>query len=158
MTGFSPATVSNALNHKKGVNKETADIIFRAARDSGYLTESSVTKIKLVIFRKNGQIVDDTPFFPQLIRGFEQECRHYGYEMVLCNVDQRDKNYLQELQDIFSEPGSASVVLASEMMEGDLEPFRKVTCPLVILDHWTESMDFNAVLINNADAARMATE
>ena len=75
MTGFSPATVSNALNHKKGVNKETADIIFKAARDSGYLTESSVTKIKLVVFRKNGQIVDDTPFFPQLIRGFEQECR-----------------------------------------------------------------------------------
>ena len=158
MTGFSPATVSNALNHKKGVNKETADIIFKAARDSGYLTESSVTKIKLVVFRKNGQIVDDTPFFPQLIRGFEQECRQYGYEMVLCNVDQRDKNYTQDLKDIFSEPGSAAVVLATEMMEGDLEAFKRVTCPLVILDHWTESMEFNAVLINNADAARMATE
>ena len=33
-----------------------------------------------------------------------------------------------------------------------------MTCPLVILDHWTETMEFNAVLINNADAARMMTE
>ncbi len=158
MTGFSPATVSNALNHKKGVNKETADIIFKAARESGYITESSVTKIKLVIFRKNGSIVDDTPFFPALIRGFEQECRFYGYEMVLCNVDQRDSNYEKEVHTILSENGSAAVVLATEMMEGDLEIFKKAPCPLVLLDYWTESMDFNAVLINNADAARMATE
>ena len=32
MTGFSPATISNALNHKKGVNRETAEEIFRVAR------------------------------------------------------------------------------------------------------------------------------
>lgn len=50
------------------------------------------------------------------------------------------------------------MVLATEMMDGDLEPFRDAPCPLVILDHWSESMEFNAVLINNADAARMMTE
>ena len=32
MTGFSPATVSNALNNKKGVNRETAEKILEAAR------------------------------------------------------------------------------------------------------------------------------
>lgn len=158
MTGFSPATVSNALNHKKGVNSETARIIFKAARESGYITETSVTKIKLVVFRKNGSIVDDTPFFPALIRGFELECRRFGYEMVLCNVDQRDADYEQEVHSILSENGSAAVILGTEMMDGDLEIFRKAPCPLVLLDHWTESMEFNAILINNADAARMATE
>lgn len=29
LTGFSPATVSNALNRKKGVNSETSDKILR---------------------------------------------------------------------------------------------------------------------------------
>ena len=32
-TGFSPATVSNALNHKKGVNADTAAEIFRVAKE-----------------------------------------------------------------------------------------------------------------------------
>ena len=50
------------------------------------------------------------------------------------------------------------MVLATEMMDGDLEPYRNALYPLVILDYWTESMEFNAVLINNADAARMMTE
>lgn len=158
ITGFSPATVSNALNHKKGVNKETAAEVFRVAREIGYLSESAITKIKLVIFRKNGSIVDDTPFFPSLINGFEQECRHFGYEMVICNVDQRDADYEKQVHTLLTEVGSAVVVLATEMLDGDLEIYKKAACPLVILDHWDESMEFNAVLINNADAARMATD
>lgn len=158
ITGFSPATVSNALNYKKGVNKETAEEIFRVARETGYINEASITKIKLVIFRKNGSIVDDTPFFPALINGFEQECRNYGYEMVICNVDQRDSDYERQVSNLIMESGSAIVVLATEMMDGDLEIYKKATCPLVILDHWSESMEFNCVLINNSDAARMAVE
>ena len=158
MTGFSPATISNALNHKKGVNKDTAEEIFRIARETGYLSANAVTKIRLVIFKKNGRIIEDTPFFQSLIEGFEEECRRLGYEMVVSRADQRNPEYLNQVREMLSEQGAAVVVLATEMMDGDLEPYRNAPCPLVILDYWTESMEFNAVLINNADAARMMTE
>lgn len=158
MTGFSPATISNALNHKKGVNKETAEEIFRIARETGYLSANAVTKIRLLIFKKNGLIIDDTPFFQSLIEGFEEECHRLGYEMVISRADQREPDYLNQVQELLREQGAAVVVLATEMMDGDLEPFRNPPCPLVILDHWSESMELNAVLINNADAARMITE
>lgn len=158
MTGFSPATISNALNHKKGVNRETAEEIFRIARETGYLSANAVTKIKLLLFKKNGLIIEDTPFFQSLIDGFEEECRRLGYEMVICRADQRDPDYLKQVKNLLDEQGAAVVVLATEMMDGDLEPYRKAPCPLVILDHWSESMEFNSVLINNADAARMITE
>ena len=147
MTGFSPATVSNALNHKKGVNKETAEEIFRVAKETGYLSANAVTKIRLLIFKKNGLIIDDTPFFQSLIEGFEEECHRLGYEMVISRADQREPDYLNQVQEILREQGAAVVVLATEMMDGDLEPFRNPPCPLVILDHWSESMELNAVLI-----------
>lgn len=158
MTGFSPATISNALNHKKGVNRDTAQEIFRVARETGYLSANAVTKIKLLIFKKNGQIIDDTPFFQSLIEGMEEECHRLGYEMVISRADQRDEDYERQVHELLREQGTAVVVLATEMMDGDLEPYRNAPCPLVILDHWTESMEFNSVLINNADAARMITE
>lgn len=158
MTGFSPATISNALNHKKGVNRETAEEIFRVARETGYLSTNAVTKIKLLLFKKNGLIIEDTPFFQSLIEGFEEECHRLGYEMVIARADQRDADYEHQVQEHLREQGVAVVVLATEMMDGDLEPYRNAPCPLVILDHWSESMEFNSVLINNADAARMITE
>lgn len=158
MTGFSPATISNALNHKKGVNRETSEEIFRVARETGYLSANAVTKIKLLIFKKNGLIIEDTPFFQSLIDGFEEECHRLGYEMVVSRADQRDADYLTQVKNLLNEQGAAVVLLATEMMDGDLEPYRNAPCPLVILDHWSETMEFNAVLINNADAARMMTE
>ena len=36
ITGFSPATVSNALNGKRGVNKATAEQILQVAQEMGY--------------------------------------------------------------------------------------------------------------------------
>ena len=45
ITGFSPATVSNALNYKKGVNAETSAKIFKVAQDLGYFEENHIRKI-----------------------------------------------------------------------------------------------------------------
>ena len=42
MTGFSPATVSNALNRKRGVNRETSEKIFRTAEELGYQPEKVI--------------------------------------------------------------------------------------------------------------------
>ena len=158
MTGFSPATISNALNHKKGVNRETAEEIFRVARETGYLSANAVTKIRLVIFKKNGQILEETPFFQQMIEGIEEECHRLGYEMVISHVDQRNPNYQKQVRDLLEEQGVGIILLGTEMMDGDLSLYRNASCPVLLLDHWTESMDFNSVLINNADAARAITE
>ena len=49
LTGVSTATVSNALNFKRGVNADTAARILRVAKELGYLDESRITKVKFVI-------------------------------------------------------------------------------------------------------------
>ena len=77
-TGFSPATVSNALNRKKGVNKETAEKILRAASEMGYRMDEKIRKIRFVIFRKNGLIIDDSPFHPAVIEGVERQAKAMG--------------------------------------------------------------------------------
>ena len=88
LTGFSQATVSNALNNKRGVNKETAERILAVAREHGYLPELKIDNIKLVIYKKQGVVVSDTPFFSALIEGVEAESRSAGYETTICNLNQ----------------------------------------------------------------------
>ena len=83
ITGFSPATVSNALNYKKGVNAETSAKIFKVAQDLGYFEENHIRKIKFVMFKRDGAVVEDSPFFIQLISGVEQECRAWKCRCVI---------------------------------------------------------------------------
>lgn len=156
ITGFSVATVSNALNQKKGVNQNTSDEIFRVAREIGYLDNETISKIRLVIYKKNGLIIDDTPFFSLLINGFEQECRESGYEMAIGNLDVRHPDYKDQVKQMVNEAGTAIVLLGTELSVEELKPYKEAQCPLLLLDYWSFDMDFNAVMINNADSARMA--
>lgn len=157
-TGFSPATVSNALNYKKGVNAETAAIILRTAQEMGYLPENRITKLKFVMFKKNGSIVENTPFFTQMIAGVEQECRTSGMEMILCNLDKRTENYQEQARWIMNDKASAVILLGTELTDEDLWIIRDMKCPFVVIDYWKEDMSFDGVMINNADSARLATE
>lgn len=158
VTGFSPATVSNALNYKKGVNAETSAKIFKAAQDLGYYEENRIRKVKFVMFKRDGSIVEDSPFFIQMISGVEQECRACGMEMQLCNLDKRDPAYKEQAKWIMNDKASAVILLGTEMMDADIDLIRGMTCPFVVIDYWKEDMSFDAMLINNADSARLATE
>ncbi len=158
ITGFSPATVSNALNHKRGVNAETAAKIIEVAKELGYNEESRITRIKFVMFKKYGDVVEDTPFFPLMIAGVEEECRSCGMEMVIVNLDRRQSDYEALLTSICEDRTSAVILLGTELEDCDIDLIRSLSFPFVVIDYWKEDMSFDAVLINNADSARMATE
>lgn len=158
ITGFSPATISNALNHKNGVNKETSEEIFRVASEIGYVMEPKISRIMLVIYKRNGSIIDNSPFFTNLLEGVETECRKSGYEMTITNLDRRSDTYDIRLNEILSDRTTAVIILGTEAQDEDFARFKYAKCPLVILDSWCTSMDFNGVLINNSDSAKQAVE
>lgn len=157
-TGFSSATVSNALNHKKGVNKETSAEIFRVAKELGYIPENKITKIKFVIYKRTGAIIDDSPFFNLLIDGVEKECRRFGYEMVICHLDRRSEDYEEQVRWLLNDTASAVMLLGTEFMEDDIETYRGAKCPFLLFDYFDSEMTMDGVLINNTDSARVATE
>ena len=127
ITGFSPATVSNALNYKKGVNAETSAKIFKVAQDLGYFEENHIRKIKFVMFKRDGAVVEDSPFFIQLISGVEQECRACGMEMQMCNLDKRDPGYQEQAKWIMNDKASAVILLGTEMVDADIDLIRGMT-------------------------------
>lgn len=158
ITGFSPATVSNALNHKRGVNKETSDKILQVARELGYRTEEKIKKIRFVIFRRNGQIIDDSPFYPAVVEGVERQARRLGYETVFCRLDIREPGYQEQIDEILTDTESAVVLLGTEMMEEDLMPFVSADNRVILLDGWSDVHPFDSVLISNTDSVARAVE
>jgi len=158
ITGFSPATISNALNHKKGVNKETSDEIFRVANEIGYVNDLKVKRIMLVVYKRDGSIIDNSPFFTNLLEGVESECRESGFDMIMCNLDRRSDAYETRIKEILNDRSTGVIILGTEAMDEDFLRFKDAKCPMVILDSWSTSMDFNGVLINSSDSAKNAVE
>lgn len=158
ITGFSPATVSNALNHKRGVNKETSEKILQTAEELGYRTEEKIKKIRFVIFRRNGLIIDDSPFHPAVIEGVERQAKSMGYETLFCYVDINDDQYEMQINEILSDTESAVVLLGTEMLEEDFEPFTRAKNKIILLDGWSDKYFFDSVLISNTDSAAKAVE
>ena len=62
ITGFSPATVSNALNRKRSVSEETAKVILECAQSLGYQQSTQLESIQFVLARKTGAILDESTF------------------------------------------------------------------------------------------------
>lgn len=158
ITGFSPATVSNALNHKRGVNKETAGKILKVAKELGYQTGERIKKIRFVIFRRNGLIIDDSAFHPAVIEGVEKQAKLMGYETLFCHVDVNDPEYDAQLHEILSDTESVIVLLGTEMLEEDFEPYTCARNRLILLDGWSNRYSFDGVLISNTDSAARAVE
>lgn len=159
VANVSPATVSNALNNRKGVSEEIKQIVLKAAKELGYYKENTSDRnaIRLLIFKRHGYVVTDTPFFSSLIEGIEKECRAQGYELLVSHISIMDRDHKETIAGMNNDHSSGMLLLATEMIQEDLELFSNYRNPLVLLDSCFRYGRFNSVLINNEDAVFRAT-
>ena len=157
MTGFSVATVSNTLSGNRSVGLKTAEIIFNAAREIGYISVSKIRRVKLVSLRITGKIFDSTPFFTPLIDGVSAECAACGYELTYLPLDIDSSFFSEQLQRLRGDINSAIILIGSEITGDEFHYFEDFPIPIVTLDYWCPFFKFNGIEINNYDAAYLAT-
>lgn len=159
---ISSAAVSMALNNKPGVSTTTRKRVFETAKEMKYdfsrLNKTDTTNnkghISLIIYKKHGAVVSDTPFFNILTESIDYTCSKLNYQLHISYYYQNHFND-SEITDIPLYDGI--ILLATEMNENDFMPFKKVNVPIVILDTYFHSLDFDCVLINNFKGAFQAT-
>ncbi|WP_302489828.1 LacI family DNA-binding transcriptional regulator [uncultured Mitsuokella sp.] len=156
LSGFSAATVSNALNGKRGVNHDTAQQILALAREYGYVASSRIQSIRLVMYRNSGEVCSDAPFFSTLIESIENESRKNGYETKLVNLYRQESDYEEQVEDLLSDTSSAMLLIGTELSEEDAKPFLQAQMPLVLLDCAFENLPFQCVLMENENSVAEA--
>ncbi len=161
---LSEAAVSMALNHKPGVSTKTRQRVIQAAEEMGFdltrWTEAARKPpvrqgtVTLIIYKKHGAIVTDSPFFSQLTEGIQQGCKQADYSLNIC--------YFYEEDDIEKQLKTLPycngiILLATEMHVEDFRPFYNLSLPLVVLDTYYDTLPWDCVLINNLQGAFSAT-
>ena len=93
-----------------------------------------------------------------VIEGVEHQAKQMGYETLFCHVDINSPQYEIQLAEILSDMESVIVLLGTEMLEEDFEPYIPASDRIILLDGWSDRYFFNSVLISNTDSAARAVE
>lgn len=158
-TGFSPATVSNALNHKRGVSEETANTIMAMAQELGYQRPGTVDKIRFVLARSSGRVLDEGTFHPGVIDGVEREAKRHGLTTSFATIELANaKESRRQVTEMCQDQSSAIVLLGTEMMEDDYRLFDDAQVPLVVVDGWSDKHFFECIVTSNENSAYRAVQ
>jgi len=109
--------------------------------------------IRLVIYKKHGLVVGDTPFFSRLIEEIDREARKNSYNLMISYVNETDEKK-DEAISIPRESNTAGlIILATEMKLEDLRKFEEAGIPLIVLDSYFIRHKVDTVKINNCEGA-----
>lgn len=151
-----------ALNGKPGVSTKTRNLVLETAHNHAYdftkikQTNKGTGTINLIMFRKHGAIVNDSPFFNTLSCSVEESCKQHGYRLGIKYIN--DSNDIgEQIVSILSPDCVGIILLGTEMRSEDFFPFVYINLPIVLLDTYFYSSKMDCVLINNVDGAYRAT-
>ncbi len=156
--GISTTTVSLALNGRPGVSEETRRKVLEMIRDSANdNAEAQINlslknrTILLCVHKNTGLIINEKPFFSNLIEYFQQEAMNYGYPVVLVHhiPGQSEKQYEDYLRQL--DPAGIAV-MATEMKASDLDIYKSLHVPVVLMDGYFELSNIDSVSLDDQDA------
>lgn len=162
---LSEAAISMALNDKPGVSTATRKKVIETAQKYGYdftrLKHVTHGEIKglicLVVYKKSGAVVADTPFFSSLTEGISNGCTKKYYCLSICYFYE-DENLSDQVNLLKTSGYSGIILLATEMNTQSLSYFTNLSVPLLVLDSYFDIPQYNFVLINNIQGAFLATD
>ncbi len=154
MTGFSPATVSNALNGKKGVNEDTTRKVRKAARELGYFEEPAAgrTRIRLVLFRAVQTSIEGTSALSGLLIGVQEACADMGYELTVQYLDKNDPDFVRNAKALAEDGKTPMIIAGDEFTDLEYTYFENSKAPLILVGYWNAHMKHSAVIVDHEQA------
>ena len=154
--GISTAAVSLALNNKPGVSEETRQKVFALA-NINTKPNSAPKQLLFIIHKSHGEIIIDKPFFSDLIEAVQTQATQNNYNVIVSYY-----TYTMDLCDYIHslnmQNAVGAVILATEMLSDDLNQYKQLVMPFVLLDSDFDIEPYDAITIDNQSAILRAFE
>ncbi len=152
------ATVSRALNGKRGVREETRRRILRIAAELAYTPNAIARGLVKRQTQTLGLVIPDitNPFYPEVARGIEEGAAAAGYSVFLCNTNWERRREAQYLS-LLAEKRVDGVILAP-VEESAWEIETAVSTALVYVSTAPLDTRHSFVVIDNVRGGYLAAE
>ncbi|MDO4851093.1 MAG: LacI family DNA-binding transcriptional regulator [Actinomycetota bacterium] len=151
MLGISATAVSLAINGRPGVSAETRRKVLELVNERNAATMADARgdrSLLLVVHKETGDVINDLPFFSNLVETVEAEAHRLGFPLTLVHFlpGQDFEEHLGYLRGL----GADGMVLeATELDEGHLRRYLELELPTVLLDGYFDLVAVDAVTLDD---------
>lgn len=135
----STATVSRVINQSAPVSEKTTERVRRAIEKLNFYPNTHARTLGSGKSRIYGLIISDitSPFFPELVKSFEDIAVEHGQEVILANTNYDLKRMEMCVRRMLERKVDCVAILTSEMEPRFAEMFSDRKIPTVFLDTGT---------------------
>lgn len=151
--GFSPSTVSRALNNHPDISDKTKNAIEKTAKELNYFPNKIAQSLKTRKTKTIGVIVPEIKhdFFASAISGIEKVTYKSGYTIMVC---QSNENYEREVINTFALEAQqiAGMIVSISQTTYNGDHFKAVQMrglPIVFFDRVWEDINASKVIIDD---------
>lgn len=130
--GVGVSTVSRAINNHPDINPETKGKILDAIREYGYVPNDSARNLKRSDAKAIAVLVKgiSNPFFTNMIKVIEQECKKRHYSMELTHIES-DEDEVDVAQKVVKEKRLRGIIFLGGLFSHSEEKLKKLSVPFV---------------------------
>ena len=156
----STATVSRTLNQSGPVKAATARKVWRAVTEMNYFPNSHARALVSGRSRLIGLIVSDitNPFFPELIRAFQDLAAQKQYDILLTSTDYLTSRMAECLRRMLERKVDGVAMMTSEMDLGLIKELSRRNVPIVFMDVGQMGPRMSHVAIDYGNGIRQAVD
>lgn len=151
---ISESTLSFIINNRPGVAEKTRSRVIEEIHGMGYahlLKKDAPALSKtlcFVVYKRHGKILNQSPFFMLLMEQIDEKARALGYNLLVRMLD-ASASVAAEIEAMNASDASGMIIFATEMLDEDMELFKRSSMPVVSLDNDFTHLDVDSVVINN---------
>lgn len=156
----STATVSRTINGSDKVTTETAERVRRAIETLKYYPNTNARALGSGKSSLYGLIISDitNPFFPELVKSFEDVAVQYGQEVLIANTNYDKRRMEQCVVRMLQRKVDGVAIMTSEMDDHLIDELSSRNIPLVFLDTGAPQQGISNISIDYAAGIDAAVE
>ncbi len=130
------ATVSRTVNNASTVDPKTAQRVREAIEELRYYPNRQARSLVSGRSRILGLIVSDitNPFFPELVKGFEDVAVQRGYEIMVSSTNYDSARMAHSVRRLIERKVEGVAIMTSEMDQPLIDQLERRKVPTVFLD------------------------
>jgi len=156
----SSATVSRTINHVPTVNPKLAARVWDAVHELNYFPNTHARALVSGRSRMLGLIVTEitNPFFPELIRGFEEVAIERGYEILIGSTSHDPEGMKRCMRRMVERKADGVAVMTFGIEQPLLEQLAIQNIPLVLVDEAPNRAGISVLRIDYHEGIRQGVQ